>query len=125
MSDSSWIKQNFVGQVLRERGNEMMQRQTAAMRKKLQFHTGHLVDDRSLKVEVGNGFDGCLTMTHPDYARYLDMRRRVLRDGVYKTRRLRIHNRFVMAAYYGIARDLMYGFTEEVKNGLRDLFSQD
>lgn len=115
---SDLIKQRFVGCVLREQGELMLSRQGAAMRKRLKFKTGNLLDQRKLVVSEGNDvMDGSLKLTHVDYERFLDIRGR-RKAGSKKTRAFKIHNRFVMGAYYAIAREL-YGLTEEVRAGLK------
>lgn len=121
MTNVELIKKRFVGQVLREQAKEMLRLQEATLRKKLKFHTGVLMERRSITVSDGNEtMDGRLSFQHVDYERFLDIRFRVkTKTGGYKTRNLRIHNRFVIGCYYSIARNLMFGFTEQIKENLR------
>lgn len=117
---SDLIKQRFVGRVLREQGDLMLSRQGAAMRKRLKFKTGNLLEQRKLVVSEGNDvMDGSIKLTHVDYERFLDIRGRRI-PGSKKTRAYKIHNRFVMGTYYAIARELMFGLTEEVRVGLKE-----
>lgn len=121
---SDLIKQRFVGRVLREQGEQMLSRQGAAMRKRLKFKTGNLLDQRNVVVSEGSDvMDGSMKFTHVDYERFLDIRGRRI-PGSKKTRAYKIHNRFVMATYYAIARELMFGLTEEVRAGLKEELSK-
>lgn len=122
MSSDNLIRQRFVGKVLKEQSDEMLKYQEAGMRKRLHFHTNTLVNSRKMSVQEGENYlDGQLSYEHVAYERLLDMRRKVRRtNGGYTTRRSKIHNRFTMGAYYAIARELMFGLTEEVKSSIRD-----
>lgn len=121
MNDIEFIKQRFVAQVLRKQAQEMLQLQEATLRKKLNFHTGVLMERRAVNVSDGNGsMDGRLSFRHVDYERFLDIRLKIMKkEGGYKNRNLRIHNRFVMGCYYSIAKNLMFGFTEQVRENLK------
>lgn len=118
MTDSI-IKKRFVGEVLRAEGEDFLRYQEAGIRKKVHFRTGTMINTRQVTVHEGDSIDGMLSYRHVDYERFLDIRRKIRRtDGGYTTRKLNIHNRFSMGAYYSIARELMYGLTAEVKAGI-------
>lgn len=88
------------------------------MEKRLQFHSGHLVNRRRLTVTSNEGTDGKLSFSHINYERFLDMKRTVNRKRTTRTRvkqGYRIHNRFIYGTYFSIAQRLMYDFTDEVK----------
>lgn len=121
MTENSLIKQRFVGQVLREQGQEMLRRQEDVIRKKTKFRSGTLLASRILSISDGNGYmDGRLSFRHVAYERFLDIKKKVgASRGGYKTRNLRIHNRFIMGGYYAIAKHLMYGLTQEVRDNLK------
>ena len=66
-----------------------------------------------------------LIFTHTVQERFLDLKR--LRHGSTESKRPKsrqIHNRFVMGTYNAIARELMYGFTEDVAARIRSEMEQ-
>lgn len=103
----------FIGDTLRERGDALIDRQGREISATLHRRSGNLLDSRRAAVH-GN----TLTLDHPIYERFLDMRSL----GGRKQKRHRIHNRFVYGTYAGIAERLMYGFTEEVAAAARNSF---
>ena len=102
-------KDRFVQDTLQKEGRKMIELQTAQIDKVLNVRTGNLL--RSRTVRTGNGI---LTFTHPIYERYLDIPERTASGRKKKSRR--IHNRYTFGTFQSIARRLMYGYTEEVKN---------
>lgn len=128
MSSDNLIKKRFVGNVLKEQSEKFLKFQESGMRKRLKFHTYNILNCRKLSItEGGNYMDGQLDFENVFYERMLDMRRTVRnkKQGGYTTKRFSIHNRFVMGAYYSIAYKLMYGLTEEVKNGIKEELLKD
>ena len=112
------IRKRFVGQVLQEEGDRLIKNQRAIMEKRLQFHSGHLVNRRQLIVISNEGTDGKLSFSHINYERFLDMKRTINRKRTTGTRvkqGYRIHNRFIYGTYFSIAQRLMYDFTDEIK----------
>lgn len=95
----------FVHDTLSLVGQKMITRQGQEIAAKLKMHSGHLSHDRHLSVSSNR-----LTLMHPDYERFLDMRR----NGGRKHRRARIHNRFVYGAYASIADRLMNGYSSDI-----------
>jgi len=66
--------------------------------------------------------DNQLDLEHLKVHRFVDMRRRTLKDGAKINKKsYPIHNRVVMGQYSQLTRELAYGFTEEVKNQLRQM----
>lgn len=66
--------------------------------------------------------DDQLDFEHLKVHRFVDMRRRQLKDGTKINKKsYPIHNRVVMGQYSQLTRELAYGFTEEVKNQLRQM----
>lgn len=113
------VKKRFVAEVLKARGRDMIARQDREIRKKIKFHSNKLVDTRRVKVaSESDAYSGNLSYVHVDYERFLDLKRGRRADGK-RVKRRRIHNRFVMGAYYSIARDLMFGLTEDVISRIR------
>lgn len=112
------VKGAFVRRVLQEEGERMLERQETAISSRLKSRSGTLVRGRSISVSGGNRLDGQLDFKHPIYERFLDMKR--LGNNGRKRKGRRIHNRFVFGAYTSIAKQLMYGFTEEVAREIKD-----
>ena len=107
-------REKFIQDTLEQEGKRLLRNQGAAISAGYRRVTGHLETGRSISVSSGDAMDGRLTLTHPIYERFLDIKNR-------RRKRLRIHNRFIFGAYASIARRLMYGFTEEVAATFRDL----
>lgn len=116
------IKGAFVRRVLQEEGEKMLERQETAISSRLHSRTGTLIRDRKMSVSGGDGLDGQLDFRHPIYERFLDMRK--LGKNGRKRKGRRIHNRFVFGAYLSIAKQLMYGFTEEVARKIKEKWDQ-
>jgi hypothetical protein len=125
---SSKIKTEFIKRALENFNKRVDDAQTAAIRKLLHFKTGRLENNRTFKTETGNGFEGKAVITHPDYERFLDIKKkaRVSENVQHWRKRIRgkqksypIHNRIIMGNYNRLAENLMYGFTEEVKESIK------
>ena len=112
------IKDRFIENVLRDEGNRLLRNQGKALRKRLKFHTHRLYDTRRISVSESR-----LTFTHTVYERFLDMKR--LQDGTIQRRRRRIHNRLVYGHYRSIAGRLLYEFTEETIQEIRESIKQE
>lgn len=93
----------FIQDTLSKEGQRMFERQTAEISAKTGRRSGNLLTGRHVSVA-----DSMLTLVHPDYERFLDMRRL----GGRKHKRNRIHNRFVYSAYERIADRLMNGYKD-------------
>lgn len=100
-------RERFIQDTLETEGRRLLHNQGAAIAAGYQRGTGRLEEGRSISVTGGTDADGRLTLTHPVYERFLDIKNR-------RKKRMRIHNRFIFGAYAAIARRLMYGYTEEV-----------
>lgn len=131
---SSLIKTEFIKQSLQKFNKRVDEAQVRTIRKLLHYRTGRLVNDRIFKIETGKGFDGKAEITHPDYERFLDVKKkaRVSENVQHWRKRIRgkpksypIHNRIIMGNYNRLAENLMFGFTEEVKASIKqDLDNQ-
>lgn len=109
------VKERFIKETLESQGQRMLRAQGQAMEESLRFHTRETYGRRHITVTEGGELSGTLTFTHTVQERFLDLRR--LRHGSTESKRPKsrqIHNRFVMGTYNAIARELMYGFTEDV-----------
>lgn len=106
--------------VLKEEGARYLRNQGREIRKQLVFHTKRLINERQAKAIELPGLSAKLEVTHPDYERFLDIRRDTTRRrkgaGRRKSKKgYRIHNRFVMGHYYAIAFRVQNDFTEETR----------
>lgn len=110
------VRERFVQEVLSSEADRMLRRQGARISEVTMSRSGRLLHGREVSVSGGAELDGKLTLTHPVYERFLDIRRRGA-SGRRSNRR--IHNRFVFGAYSSIAERLMYGLTEDVAARIR------
>ncbi|MCR5352366.1 MAG: hypothetical protein K6E35_07760 [Bacteroidales bacterium] len=107
-------RERFIKDTLESEGRRLIKNQGLAAARAYQRGTGRLVSGRTTSVSSQGDGDGKLTVTHPIYERFLDIR--------YRHRKgMRLHNHFVFGAYASIAARLMYGFTEEVAASFREL----
>jgi len=126
----AYIRKEFVKQILQQEGKELHDNQSKAIAKLLNFHSNRLMDDRSFTVTSNDDMDGQLTLTIPDYTRFLDIKpKAAATQNKYthwrnrrRTTAFPIYNRFVLGHYYTIAYRLMYGLTEEVAAGIKKQF---
>lgn len=119
------VRERFIKKTLESEGQRMLRAQGLAMEEGLRFHTGETFNLRSITVTEKGEMSGTLTFHHTVQERFLDMRR--LRHGSTESKRpksRRIHNRFVMGMYNAIARELMYGLTEDVAARIREEMEQ-
>ncbi|MBO5562237.1 MAG: hypothetical protein J5939_00795 [Bacteroidales bacterium] len=119
------VKERFIKETLESQGQRMLRAQGAAMEEALRFHTRETYGRRHITVTEGGELSGTLTFTHTVQERFLDLKR--LRHGSTESKRPKsrqIHNRFVMGTYNAIARELMYGFTEDVAARIRTEMEQ-
>lgn len=116
------IKQRFVADVLSHQGKRLLRNQGNALYKKIHFHTGELQSRRFFSVSGSDGMDGQLSFSHLARERFLDMKREVKgREGGTRRRSgYRIHNRFMYGHYFAIARELMVGLTDSVRESIRN-----
>jgi len=96
-------RERFIRSVLDEEGGILIRTQSEAIQSGYTSRTGRLLNGR--RVTVSNDR---LTLTHPVYERFLDIRNR-------RKKRLRIHNRFVFAVYSAIAGKLAAGYRDEAQ----------
>lgn len=115
---NAFVKKEFIRQMMESQSARWLKNQeTLFISKRLQFHTGRLRDDRKIDIKQADHLDGQLSFTHPDYERFLEIPRKVKRkrgSGFRTKRGYNIHNRFIMGHYFSLARDLMFGLTNDV-----------
>lgn len=112
------VRDRFVRDVLESEGATLLRRQGSAISSSVKQQSGRLMSSREITVSGGADMDGKLTLEHPIYERFLDMKRLGKARGRRKGRK--IHNRFVFGAYASIARTLMWGLTEDVARRIRE-----
>ena len=104
----------FVSRVLREEGQELLTRQTSAIAASgLAVRSGSLLDGRFVHTSPNT-----LTLVHPVYERFLDIKKS--RINAARRKNYRIHNRFVYGSYASIADRLMNGYVEEIAETVRN-----
>jgi hypothetical protein len=125
------IKSEFVYRELTQISKDIDKAQRAAIKKYLHFKTGRLMNDRVFEVLKGSYMSGEMTLEHPIYERFLDIKKKskVLASG--KSRKKNrpksypIHNRIIMGHFNRLIYQLLYGLTDEVKEQIRkDLDNQ-
>lgn len=133
MAIDSLVKKEFVRRKLTSEGQDMLDDQSRAIRKYLNYRTGHLLNDRTMKVSSSDDLDGDLHFTIPAYNRFLDItpknrtRKNTSNFEYWKKRKVRntsfaIYNRYVFGLYYGLAYRLRYGLTEDVAAAIKANF---
>lgn len=105
------IRERFIAEVLESSGSELLSRQGAAISSATAPHSGRLLSGRSVRVTTSEG-GGVLTLTHPVYERFLDVK-------AGHRKRRRIHNRFVFGTYSAVARKLLSGYSEQAAQMVR------
>ncbi len=106
----------FVQYSLLTEGKLMLRHQSARISSVVRSRSGYLKDSRHIEAAPYR-----LSFSHPIYERFLDMKRL----GGKKIRKPRkIHNRFIYGLIGNITQDLMYGYTERVKQSYKfyDIF---
>lgn len=115
------VKSRFVedvSEILEEEGNRMLRRQSSAMKRQLQFHTGHLFFGRGINIESSGGKSVAMIYHHVLYERFLDMR--TIRHGSKVTHQnYRIHNRFIFGTNKSIIRRLEDTLVETFRETFR------
>lgn len=107
------LEKKFIRQKLEETSQEIQRVQDSRM---ASFNSDFW-NNRKFSVT-----DNQLDFEHLKVHRFVDMRRRTLKDGTKINKKsYPIHNRVVMGQYSQLTRELAYGFTEEIKNQLRQM----
>lgn len=121
------VKKEFVKQSLEEIGSSIRKAQLRAILKYVYFHSPSGLhkskQEHNFKVTTEGNFDGKLTITHPIYERFLDMK--VLRSpsGKIKKRKPKpIHNRIIFGHLDYLTNKLAYGLTETVIQDIKQKF---
>jgi len=117
----------FVKKELEQIGKDIDQAQERAISKLLHYRTGRLINYRVFDTREGEYIDGQLTITHPAYERFLDIKKRPKvsanvedwRKRRTKPKAYPIHNRIIMGHYNRLADRLMFGLTEEMAKEIK------
>lgn len=102
-------KERFIASTLREEGAKMYSLQSNAIRSGYKRRTGKLLSGRSIFTS-----EDSLTLEHPIYERFLDIKNR-------RRKSKRIHNRFSYGLVYSILGSLSAGYREEVTDIVNEL----
>jgi len=116
------VKKEFVRRSLIEMGHDVTQAQIIAIHKLLQFRSGHLSSSKTANaydVSMSDNYDGKLTLKHPIYERFLDMKRLKTRSGKVRRGSFPIHNRIVWGHMNELIYKLKYGFVKDVINEIK------
>ncbi|MBQ7622927.1 MAG: hypothetical protein IJS66_04240 [Bacteroidales bacterium] len=100
----------FVADTLSREGRRLLDRQTAEISMRVGRRSGTLLDSRRV-----SSSDSMLTLVHPAYERFIDMK--VL--GGHRHKRARIHNRFVYCTFGRIADQLMNGYADDFSDSVK------
>lgn len=112
-SDNTILERKFIRMKLQETANDIR----TAQNKKMSSFSSSFWNDRSFSVS-----DNEMQYEHLKVHRFIDMRTRTKKDGSkVKKKSYAIHNRIVMGQYSQLNKELAYGFTEEIKNQLRNI----
>lgn len=109
-------KERFIADTLSSQGQKTYDLQTKAIQSGYRQRTGKLLSGRTVYTN-----DDSITLVHPIYERFLDIKNR-------RRKSKRIHNRFVYGLVYSILGSLSAGYREEVTdivNELRDNISNN
>lgn len=102
-------KERFIADTLQRQGQKTYDLQTKAIQSGYKSRTGKLLSGRTVYTN-----DDSITLVHPIYERFLDIKNR-------RRKSKRIHNRFVYGTVYAIAGRLSAGYSEEVEDIVDDL----
>lgn len=126
------IKLEFVRRVLNDEAQHLNREQSKIIAQRLNSRSGNLLNSRKYVVEAGtSSMDGKLELTHPIYERFLDMKRRSQnfrkyqinkknRKVLHTRKSFHIHNQPIMKAFNTIGGKLLYFFTEEVAQQIKN-----
>ena len=107
------LKSRFLRKKLQETANDIQQ----ASEKKMSSFSSSFWRNRSFSVT-----DNEMQYEHLKVHRFIDMRTRATKDGGKQKKKFYpIHNRIVMGQYSQLVRELSFGFTEAIKNQLRNI----
>lgn len=128
------IRGEFIRRVMEdELGVNMLKAQSQAMAKRLNFSaSSRLQGSRSVSVNV-SGYDAKAVFTHPGHERALDinMNKRYRGKKGWRKKPLTywesfgVHNRFIHGHYYRLAYRLMFGFTNDAIDTIKEELKGD
>jgi len=131
--DDNQVKFAFVKEVLEKHGKKIV----AAIGEGIRFNqyqgTGYMETSAGFTVDQSNNSDGALHITAPDYLRFQDIlashkNRKRAGGAPVANRRERSRKGFYTKSIYRqlspIIWDLSFGFTEEVKQDIRERFKE-
>ena len=112
-SDDSILEAQFIKMKLQETATNIDREK----RKRMAGFSSAFWNDRSFAVT-----DSEMEMTQNKVERFVDMRTVALKDGTKHSKKSHpVHNKVVMGQYGQLAKELAYGFTEDIKQKLRKI----
>lgn len=111
----SILKKRFIQSVMQEAKEDIDKAQRNYLSSR-GFEANDWYDGRGFTVST----DG-LEYTHLKKHRFVDMKTRRTKEGIKKKRSHPIHNRIIWGHYNNIIKELHFGFTEEIKEKLRNI----
>lgn len=109
------LKGRFITRVLKEQAKEINQAQVKYINTH-GFNNADWITDRNFTVEKS-----ALHYVHSLKHRFVDMKTRNTKEGKKRKKAHPIHNRIIWGHYNNIITQLSFGFTEAVKQELRQL----
>lgn len=115
-SGESMLEKRFIQSVLKQESEEIRQDQNRIMSR---FKSADWKTGRDFQVR-----DTTMEMTHLPKHRFTDMKSRNTKGGRIKKKNHPIHNRILYGHANNIVRGIKFGFTEQVKQEMRDVESK-
>lgn len=112
-SGESMLEKRFIQSVLQEESEDIRTDQNHIMSR---FKSTDWKSGRNFAVQ-----DTTMHMTHLPKQRFVDMKSRRTKGGVIKKRSHAVHNRILYGHANNIVRGIKFGFTDQVKEEMRDL----
>lgn len=109
------LEKRFTKQVLQQNAQELRKGGERLMQSR-GFDNNDWYTARSFTVT-----EDILGYTHLKKHRFVDMKTRKTQSGIIKKKNHPVHNKIIFGIYNNIIRELMYGYTEAVKQELRQI----
>jgi hypothetical protein len=110
-SHATIAQRKFIHQVLTQAGTDLSRAHAERVNRFGLHHTGTLAAGPTHKVEPAGTEGARLTITHPIYQRFLDMKKHAGK----RKRAYPIHNRVLFGYLNTIITELRYGYTNEIR----------
>lgn len=107
------LQGRFIGKVLSKEADEIAKAQDEKMSER--GFSDPAWDERKFVVA-----DSVLTYTHKPQHRFVDMKTRNTKTGKKRKKYHPIHNRIIYGHFNNIVRELQFGYTDAVKNSIKE-----